>query len=129
MNKIAYGRGKRGRCWLVRRERDEGVEDLQCFRTEAEAKAFINSLGEACVTFVKHPTLLADKPHPKLPGTDLTARDYASWLLNNAKYPGLCRAIDMIMEAKERMPRYGGNVIEFPLHRRRAYDGPGIRQA
>lgn len=27
MNKIAYGRGKRGRCWLVRRERDEGVED------------------------------------------------------------------------------------------------------
>ena len=99
--------------WHLKRK----LETIQTFKTKAEAEAFFAQLGEAVTAVKEHTTLLADKPHPKLPGANLTARDYVKWLIVNAQYPGICRAIDIIMEAKERMPRYGGNVIEFAQYR------------
>jgi hypothetical protein len=103
--------------WRIRRE---GM--LLCrYHTKDEAVKMLNHIAFACDLLDDYPDLLADVPHPKLPESELTARDYAVWLLANAQYPGTWRALNLVFEAYDAMPRYEGtNVIPFPVKKRAA---------
>ena len=104
------------------------LETIQSFNTKAEAEALYAYIGEAVSTIDLHTTLLADQPHPKLPDSNLTARNYAVWLLMNAKLPGICKAIELVQEAVEQRPHYTDNIIPFPLHRRGSQESALTRQ-
>jgi hypothetical protein len=71
-------------------------------------------------TLNEHPGLLANEPHPKLPpGSNLTARNYAAWLLDNAGRAGRTKACVMVERAMVGVPAppdeipYGEHVIPF----------------
>jgi hypothetical protein len=104
--------------WRIRRE-----ELLICsYPTKADAQKMLNHIAFAYDLLDDYPSLLADVPHPKLPESELTARDYAIWLLANAQYPGMWRALDLVFEAYDALPAEpsyeGTNVIPFPVKKK-----------
>jgi hypothetical protein len=83
---------------------------------------FMEALNEVRSTLADNPAWLTDQPHPKLPYSNLTARDYAVWLLDNAQsFSGMLRAFRVVVPKKApppAPPQYSDNVIPFPVARR-----------
>jgi hypothetical protein len=110
--------------WLVRR----GPTPIRKFKTRDEAQTFLNAVAEAHARLDADPELLAATPHPRLPGSNLTARDYAYWLLeqgNNADR--IRRALRMVSEATQQPKpaetrELGSNVILFKPRRAARHD-------
>jgi hypothetical protein len=106
--------------WIVRR----GPTTIRKFKTRREAQVFLNAVGEAYTWLDADPQLLAATPHPRLPGSKLTARDYAYWLLEHGDNADrIRRALRMISEASQPKPSrevWDSNVIPFPFKPRAA---------
>jgi hypothetical protein len=105
--------------WVVRR----GEEPIWRFITKREAVSFLDAVKAAYLMLFRYPELLANYKHPKLPGSNLTARDYVIWLLDNAQYLGVRRALDIFDAVVKAPPQpepvtYTDNVISFPTARR-----------
>jgi hypothetical protein len=58
---------------------------------------YLGAIHAARLAFEQNPSLLTDQPHPKI--STMTARDYAEWLIDNATYQGVTRALHMIADA------------------------------
>ena len=75
--------------WVARR----GNQIVCRFKTKRELQAFFAALGDVISMLEGDRALLADRPHPKILNSNLTARDYAVWLLDHAEsFSGMLRA-------------------------------------
>lgn len=66
-------------------------------KREREHRAFMARIESVRAALDADPTLLTDRPHPKIEGK--TLRDYAEWLLRHAGDAGRIRACKMVEEA------------------------------
>ena len=102
--------------WVARR----GGQIICRFKTKRELERFFDALRDVRFLLDGDPAWLADQPHPKIPNSNLTARDYAVWLLDHAaSFSGMLRAFRLVIGPPAR-PRYTDNVIPFPAARREA---------
>jgi hypothetical protein len=111
-------RGVRGgQYWRVYR----GNHLIHRYRTKKEITTFLLAMEQLQDLLAKRPDLLASRPHPKIPNSNLTARDYAVWLLDNAtSYSGVMRATKMIVLALADPPAtVEGNIIHVDFARER----------
>jgi hypothetical protein len=103
---------KHGKHWLLKR----GFLTIRRCKTKGEAQLLLDAIGDGYRRLAENPSLLAGEPHPVLPTSNLTARDYVEWLLNNTvSYDGIIRALGLIHKAS-RTPveaPLGDNVIPF----------------
>jgi hypothetical protein len=84
------------------------------FGTRKQCESFMGGVAAAYRQLRDRPTLLTDRPHPKLPRSQFTARDYASFLLDNAtSISGIRRALRMIVETNDADRPHADNVIPF----------------
>ena len=70
---------KRGQKWVVRR----GNQVIGRFKTKRELHAFFAALTEVIDTLEADRALLADQPHPRIPNSNLTARNYVVWIMRS----------------------------------------------
>jgi hypothetical protein len=97
------------------------------YATKHDAQTMLHRIDKAYEILENYPELLADEPHPKLPESELTARDYAIWLLANAQYNGIWRALELVVnglgllmdreEEAEKAKYEGTNIVPFPKKR------------
>jgi hypothetical protein len=78
--------------WIVRR----GDQVMARFDTKTEAFKVIAMIDKAFSILSTRRALLADRPHPRLPKSNLTERDYVVWLLGYAGLNGVQRALGTI---------------------------------
>jgi hypothetical protein len=89
-------------------------KEIGQFNTEKARGVFAARVLNVVRILSENPSLLSDSPHPKIPESNLTARNYAVWLLKNAKVWGVKRACDMVEAAMPSHPQYSDNVVPFP---------------